>query len=98
MSTAALAVILGWVVLVAAEPGATGQKQGLSPAPITIQPAVMHAQAAAAQAASAPSQPATTAATDSAPTPSRALVNRYCVTCHNQRRPTPAGDPLMLDS
>jgi hypothetical protein len=27
----------------------------------------------------------------------RALVNRYCVTCHNERRQTPAGAPLMLD-
>jgi mono/diheme cytochrome c family protein len=27
----------------------------------------------------------------------KALVNRYCVTCHNERRQTPAGAPLMLD-
>ena len=27
----------------------------------------------------------------------KALVNRYCVTCHNQRRKTPEGAPLMLD-
>ena len=27
----------------------------------------------------------------------QALVNRYCVTCHNERRQTPAGAPLMLD-
>ena len=42
---------------------------------------------------------ATAAAQASAPavSPERALVNRYCVTCHNERRPTPAGAPLMLD-
>ena len=29
--------------------------------------------------------------------PDKALMNRYCVTCHNERRQTPAGAPLMLD-
>jgi hypothetical protein len=29
--------------------------------------------------------------------PQRAVVNRYCMTCHNERRPTPAGAPLMFD-
>src|SRR5688572_25810625 len=27
----------------------------------------------------------------------KALVNRYCVTCHNERRQVPAGAPLLLD-
>jgi hypothetical protein len=27
----------------------------------------------------------------------RAVINRYCVTCHNERRKTPEGAPLMLD-
>ena len=45
------------------------------------------------QAAQAPATPAAPAAV----TPEHALVNRYCVTCHNQRRKTPEGAPLMLD-
>ena len=28
----------------------------------------------------------------------RALLNRYCVTCHNQRMKIPAGSPLQLDT
>ena len=27
----------------------------------------------------------------------RQTLDRYCVTCHNERRPTPAGAPLVLD-
>ena len=46
-----------------------------------IRPVVMHAQA---------SQTATAS-------PERALVSRYCVTCHNERRKLPAGAPLLLD-
>ena len=42
---------------------------------------VMHAQASQTAAAS----------------PERALVNRYCVTCHNERRKLPEGAPLLLD-
>lgn len=44
-----------------------------------------------AQGAAAASSPS------SGPSAQRALANRYCVTCHNERRPTPAGAPLMLD-
>lgn len=44
-----------------------------------------------AQASAATPSPA------SRPSAQRTLVNRYCVTCHNERRPTPAGAPLMLD-
>jgi mono/diheme cytochrome c family protein len=42
---------------------------------------------------------ATQASVSGAPSVSseKALVNRYCVTCHNERRQTPAGAPLMLD-
>jgi mono/diheme cytochrome c family protein len=46
------------------------------------------------QAAQGTPSPSTSAAPAS---PARALVNRYCVTCHNERRPTPPGAPLMLD-
>ena len=38
-----------------------------------------------------------TAAAAPALSTEKALVNRYCVTCHNERRQTPAGAPLMLD-
>src|SRR5437773_2059021 len=46
-----------------------------------IRPMIMHAQASQTAAAS----------------PERALVNRYCVTCHNERRKLPEGAPLLLD-
>ncbi len=101
MATVVMAVILGWVVLVAADAGPAILKKNTGPMPITAQPVVMHATAAvpaspAAQGASSPQTGgATTAA--GAPTPGRVLVNRYCVGCHNERRPNPAFDPLMLD-
>ena len=41
--------------------------------------------------------PAAQSSTSPSVSPQKALVNRYCVTCHNERRPTPAGAPLMLD-
>src|SRR5437016_6228438 len=50
-----------------------------------VRPVAAHAQAAGSAAAA----PAVSA--------ERALVNRYCVTCHNEQRKTPAGAPLMLD-
>ena len=37
------------------------------------------------------------AATPATLSAEKALVNRYCVTCHNERRQTPAGAPLLLD-
>jgi len=56
---------------------------------------------ASGKSAQEPAAPAaTTQAADThsaTPSPERALANRYCVTCHNERRPTPAGAPLMLD-
>ena len=55
----------------------------------TVQPAPMHAQVN--------QQPTPSPASPAAVSAERALVNRYCVTCHNQRRKTPEGAPLMLD-
>jgi mono/diheme cytochrome c family protein len=34
----------------------------------------------------------------SAATAHRAVLDRYCVTCHNQRSKIPAGNPLLLDT
>jgi hypothetical protein len=61
---------------------ATASPQSLGPD--LLRPVVMHDQAGAAAQAPAVSS-------------ERALVNRYCVTCHNERRKTPEGAPLMLD-
>jgi mono/diheme cytochrome c family protein len=54
-----------------------------------------HAASPQQPAAGTTAGPATSAATSSAPSPERALLDRYCVTCHNQRLKT-AG--LELDS
>ncbi|MEQ1870146.1 MAG: DUF1592 domain-containing protein [Vicinamibacterales bacterium] len=98
MSLAVMAVVLGWVVLVAADPNPAMLKKNPGPTAITAQPVVMHAQAAvpASPAAWSP-QTGGGAQAAGTPTPARALVNRYCVGCHNERRPTPAGAPVMLD-
>ena len=53
--------------------------------------AVTTGQAAAPQATQAAASGAPSVSTE------KALVNRYCVTCHNERRQTPAGAPLLLD-
>ena len=58
---------------------------------VSVGVAVRTGQAAGPQAG----QPAGAAAP--AISAQKALVNRYCVTCHNERRQTPAGAPLMLD-
>jgi mono/diheme cytochrome c family protein len=73
--------------------GLAAQRGPLPTAAASIKPQVMHAAQAPAPpspAAQTPSAPATVSA-------ERALVNRYCITCHNERRPTPAGAPLLLD-
>ncbi len=88
MSATAIGAVLVAVTLTAQQ-GPTSAARGTSyrPAPIVMHAAQTTVPPAAAQAqASAP-----------ALSPERALVNRYCVTCHNERRPTPAGAPLMLD-
>jgi mono/diheme cytochrome c family protein len=48
-----------------------------------------HASAAAAQRDSTP---------DSTAAAHRAVIDRYCVTCHNQRSKIPAANPLLLDT
>ena len=62
----------------------SGDVAAAEPSAIRLQ--VMHAQA---------SQPGGSGA--ASVSPERTLVNRYCVTCHNERRQTPAGAPLLLD-
>src|SRR5687767_10059745 len=37
-------------------------------------------------------------ATANAPIAHQAMVNKYCIGCHNQRNPLPAGAPLALDT
>ena len=45
----------------------------------------------------APVRPTAAVATTGAPAEYHALVNRYCVTCHNERLRLPSGSPLYLD-
>jgi mono/diheme cytochrome c family protein len=58
---------------------------------VSIGVAVGSGQAAGPQANQRAGSPAPAISSD------KALLNRYCVTCHNERRQTPAGAPLMLD-
>ena len=44
-----------------------------------------------------PTQPAARVSAAAAPKEYHELVNKYCVTCHNQRTNLPAGAPLYLD-
>src|SRR5688500_5845596 len=63
------------------------------PAAIAAVPPKPAAIAPAAQAAVAPKPQAT-----AEPIAHQAMVNKYCVGCHNQRNPLPAGAPLALDT
>jgi mono/diheme cytochrome c family protein len=51
----------------------------------------------APQAPQAPAAPGATTAGAGAPAAYQDMVNRYCVTCHNQKAKIPAGAPLALD-
>src|SRR5688572_19349189 len=63
------------------------------PAAIAAVPPKPAAIAPAVQAAVAPKPQAT-----AEPIAHQAMVNKYCVGCHNQRNPLPAGAPLALDT
>ena len=80
----ACGLVLGVVALcqVASTP-VSADGPGPAYKPLAVRPLPVHVTQAAAPAQS--------------PSAERALLNRYCVTCHNERRPTPAGAPLMLD-
>ncbi len=72
---------------------------------IGVEPVLAQAQARApAQQPQAPAQqpapsPVVIAASNrQQPAAYQAMLNRYCVGCHNQRVPTPAGAPLVLDT
>jgi mono/diheme cytochrome c family protein len=67
--------------------------------------ATLFAQAPPSPAAQASARPVGSAARPGviAPNPAdaskyKALVKQYCVSCHNQRTPLPANDPLKLDA
>ena len=90
ISTTVVGLIVGLVTIsiIQRDPSVTAAE------PPAVRPVVMHAQVTP-PAAPSPAQSPVQAA--GSVTPERALVNRYCVTCHNERRPTPAGAPVMLD-
>ena len=52
---------------------------------------------AGGQAPKAAAPPATTAAQADSIEPYQEMLNKYCVTCHNQKSKTPGGLPLELD-
>jgi mono/diheme cytochrome c family protein len=69
-----------------------------------VSPAGQAPQPPASRAAQAPATRATATSRPVPPTPAeepiayQARVTRYCVGCHNQRNPLPAGAPLALDN
>ena len=79
-------------IFVAAIASLTGQSTP------TAAPRAAQAQAAAPAPATAASSASLPAASPDAPHAYREMVARYCVGCHNQRNPMPAGAPLALDA
>src|SRR5262245_449084 len=76
--------IAGLAVVCVSAVAATSSVRAQRVGPDVVRRIVMHEQTG--QAAQAP-----------AVSSEKALVNRYCVTCHNERRKTPEGAPLILD-
>jgi hypothetical protein len=86
---AASALTVVAMLSAAGMPAAEGDQ---APAPRAPQAATAGAPPAAAPA------PRPAAATRMNPAEFQAMVNRYCVGCHNTRNPLPAGAPLALDT
>jgi mono/diheme cytochrome c family protein len=83
------------LLFVAATVSTTTQAQKDVAAPVG--PALQQPKAGSAPQTSAPVATKPAAAVES-PVAFQAMVNRYCVGCHNTKNPLPAGAPLALDT
>ena len=93
------AAVLAWAsaaVLLLGQSSTAPAPRAASPAPAPAPRAAAPApQAAPARPPSAPAQAAAAAAEVDR---HRAWLKQYCVSCHNERNPLPANDPVTLDT
>ena len=89
------------ILFVAALVSPAGQGQPVSPKPTAKAESASPKPAAIAAVSPKPAASAqlvSPQAKADAPIAHQAMVNKYCVGCHNQRNPLPAGAPLALDT